>query len=428
MYIITYEISTKQKIHPMAFVRHIHRLTANNGLSINCAKLIRTRVFSTNASVFATKQTTAYTLTTNPPKTVNLWNHNNSTHTTTSLSNYGNADLNNTMSITNKLNVHAVNPRSSNFAHPFRTLITGPPPPKDEKKSNLRNMSGKEKLGAIKDNMLDHIRERLFAQPMSDMGALTFLRRVYKTSSISITSSLCLAWTINKFGMSFMASPIIFGFGLAGLIGSGVAIRRFKYQILEDEKHGLYSVNPLHRKIAHGVLCASFGMMIAPFIPLIQMGFSPITFPVAIMSSISTTLGCFAYTYLRPHDAFSLWKGPVLGIMSGLALTNLIAGFGNVVFGQNPVSIMLCSVDTYVAVFGFGAMLSTDTYNAWEKYHKKNPDHLGAVTELYLSIVDIVSGVFDMLISFFGRKTKSRLLSPKEKEQMEDKKSTVEKK
>jgi FtsH-binding integral membrane protein len=237
--------------------------------------------------------------------------------------------------------------------------------------------------------------EPTLAQHAYNTGAVNFLRRVYNTTGLGIFGGLATAEMMHLSGLATAYPLATLGIGLLGGFGSIYAMGKIKYTVKKNN-YGYYSEQPDSRKLAYGGLCLSMGAMISPMVTMIAE-ISPTIFPLAIGLSATTMAGASLYAYLRPHNALSLWRAPLMGCLTSLVFMNLTSLASMLILGPNMVSDLWMNIDAYGGILLFSGMTAFDTYNAIEMYKKQNPDHIGCATDLYLNFMNLLIRFMEIL-------------------------------
>jgi FtsH-binding integral membrane protein len=274
---------------------------------------------------------------------------------------------------------------SQNFAH--KRFFSQTPLQNFKSEKELKSPNQKETKATSQVNLLTHA---------YNIGAVQFLQKVYRTTGMGIFTGLMSAQCISSFGIAEQFPLWTIGIGIAGTFGLIYGLSKIKYQVKENQFGHLESVQPFERVASYYSLCFSMGAIISPMVSIIH-SVSPTIFPLSIALSSLTMLGASAYAYFKPHNALSLWQGPLMGCLSGMVGMGIISLASMLILGPNAFSNMWMQVDTYGGIILFSLLTSHETYAAVKQYEEKDPDHIHCAVGLFLNFMNILIRFMEIL-------------------------------
>jgi FtsH-binding integral membrane protein len=148
----------------------------------------------------------------------------------------------------------------------------------------------------------------------------------------------------------------------------------------------LYSTNSFPRNLAFLTAVVGHSFMLSP---LFAVTGTKALF-LATLSASTVFSGATLYSLSQPSEKLSKLGPAVLGGLSGfIGLGLLEMGSTWLYGGPTELSMFLHSVDVYLGIPFFAALVAYDTNQAIRYYKAGNPDHLGLSVRLYLDFLNI---------------------------------------
>jgi len=240
----------------------------------------------------------------------------------------------------------------------------------------------------------------------SDINLNKFMSKIYRTTGLSIASSLGISYMLAASTAAVSMSPFvtIFG-GLAMSIGGIVAMSRIQPQItLEKGAKGQMIekwTNPPSRLAAFSAVIAGSGIMLSPFMQSLLF-INPGIIPMAAGLSIMTMGGASLYAMYKPLGQFKSWESTLYGGLVGLIGMNVLSLLTTAIIGPNIFSLACSRVDMYIGLGLFTAFQAVDTQIAVQAYKDGNYDHLQHVINFFLNFKNIFVRIASILAQIRG--------------------------
>ena len=107
-----------------------------------------------------------------------------------------------------------------------------------------------------------------------------YMNKIYKTTGLSVSSSLGLAYLISNSALVGNTPFLLwggFGLGIGGILA---------FYMIPPIKHGKVWENPLSRKLAFSSIIASSGILLAPWVSILNIILNPTIIPTVAALSL----------------------------------------------------------------------------------------------------------------------------------------------
>ncbi len=233
----------------------------------------------------------------------------------------------------------------------------------------------------------------------SNYGLRQFIKRTYIWTGSGICGSIGVSILGATFFPEFASSlqPLIDGFILA--IGSTVGIAFSDYSVHKDivknvygrnlyrkpvQTEILYTKNSPKRLISYTGFMVGNGFMMMPMFILYPHAIFP-----AFLASGSVFSGAVMYALNKKQGELEVWKSGLYSGLTGMVVVSLL-GISSMYFqGPNMFGDMTHLISLYGGIPLFSGLVAYDTHKSIDKYMKREPDHLGCSTELYMDFVNL---------------------------------------
>lgn len=235
----------------------------------------------------------------------------------------------------------------------------------------------------------------------ADFGLGHYMTNVYKATGGGLFTTLLLSKILASSALA--TSPVIFLGGMVISLGGIFTFNMYPPQYVTKKiqgKNAPYAEQPLARKISYAAIFTGMGMSLSPLIMMADM-MNPVIVPMSIALTMFTFGGISAYAYNRPLGSFDKLSGVLTGGLFGLIGMSLVSLGSYLIMGPNPLSYALMRVEPYLALGIFSGFIAYDTHQAIESYKLGDYDHLGASVQMYLNVVNLLSAIIRIVMSYF---------------------------
>ena len=271
---------------------------------------------------------------------------------------------------------------------------------KDKKEKIAAKRTMEMNASAFTSNATPFSSDSAGAALKKDEGLRSFIQKCYKTTGYSIFGAFSAAQLAIITGIP-LASPMVCCLGGLGASLAGIYFFNKAPVYMGTENINGVNYNTIEssqsRKNAYMAVIGGVGISMAPILSFFQL-VNPMAILGAGMLTVSISAGASLYAYMRPKDSLLWLRGPLVGALGVLLVSNLAAIGSAALFGPSAFSALAHRFDLYAGSALFTALIAYDTHVAIKMYDEGVPDHLQVSLDFFLNF----TGLFRRLLEIIG--------------------------